>query len=232
MPVATLSLRGVRIRDRAAIALSVMVIAVVPLRAAAAKTPVPKLDSGGLWATVDVCNTAAHPDTIGIRGSMPGTGDEHETMYMAFIVEYRELDRQLALLRLGRAVALRGGRRRGRLDAPGRAGLQARPAVLRDPAAARASCCSSGGWARKVVTSTVRSTSAGHDPAAGADPAGFSAADCSIAPGGDQGEQPRIVGDHAGDAERREALDPRGVVDRPRVDLAAGARAPRRPAPP
>src|ERR1019366_1044079 len=42
-----------------------------------------------LWATIDVCNSAAHPNTIGIRGSMPGTADAHELMYMSFRVEYR-----------------------------------------------------------------------------------------------------------------------------------------------
>ena len=36
-------------------------------------------------------------------------------------------------------------------------------------------------------------------------------------------EQPRIVGDHAGHAERLEAADPRQLVDRPDVELAAGA---------
>src|SRR5579863_4811575 len=94
MPVATLSLRGVRPRDRAAAAALAVALFAAPLSASAAKkparkTPVPKLTSAGLWATVDVCNTAAHPDTIGIRGSMPGTGDKNETMYMAFVVEYR-----------------------------------------------------------------------------------------------------------------------------------------------
>src|SRR4029079_1609576 len=29
----------------------------------------------GPWATVNVCDTTGHPDGIGIRGAMPGTGD-------------------------------------------------------------------------------------------------------------------------------------------------------------
>lgn len=45
-------------------------------------------DSRHLWATINVCDTLAHPDTIGIRGSMPGTGRAHEQMYMRFQVQY------------------------------------------------------------------------------------------------------------------------------------------------
>ncbi len=37
-------------------------------------------------------------------------------------------------------------------------------------------------------------------------------------------EQPRVVGDHAGDAERLERADPARVVDRPDVELAARVR--------
>jgi hypothetical protein len=41
-----------------------------------------------LWATVNVCDTLAHPDTIGIRGSMPGTGDPAQRMFMRFQVQF------------------------------------------------------------------------------------------------------------------------------------------------
>lgn len=40
-----------------------------------------------LWATVDLCDTTAHPDTIGIRGSMPGDGHPRDAMYMRFLVQ-------------------------------------------------------------------------------------------------------------------------------------------------
>jgi hypothetical protein len=43
--------------------------------------------SKSLWATINICDTAAHPDAIGIRGSMPGTG-ETGVMFMRFRVEY------------------------------------------------------------------------------------------------------------------------------------------------
>lgn len=41
-----------------------------------------------LWATVNVCDTAKHPDVIGIHASMPGAGNTAEKMYMRFAVEY------------------------------------------------------------------------------------------------------------------------------------------------
>lgn len=50
-----------------------------PLRALA--------QSPELWATVDLCNTPAHPHTIGIRGSMPTDGHPRDTMYMRFLVQ-------------------------------------------------------------------------------------------------------------------------------------------------
>jgi hypothetical protein len=40
-----------------------------------------------LWATVDICNAPHHPNTIGIRGSMPSDGHPHDTMYMRFLVQ-------------------------------------------------------------------------------------------------------------------------------------------------
>ena len=41
-----------------------------------------------LWATVNVCDTAAQPDTIGVRAQMPGTGRRGQRMYMRIQVEY------------------------------------------------------------------------------------------------------------------------------------------------
>lgn len=41
-----------------------------------------------LWATINVCDTAEHPDTVGIRASMPGSGVKGERMYMRFQLQY------------------------------------------------------------------------------------------------------------------------------------------------
>ena len=43
--------------------------------------------SSDLWATINICDTPSHPNAIGVRGSMPGTGQAGE-MYMRFRVEY------------------------------------------------------------------------------------------------------------------------------------------------
>ena len=37
-----------------------------------------------LWATVNICDTKAHPDTLGVRASMPGSGRKRERMFMRF----------------------------------------------------------------------------------------------------------------------------------------------------
>ena len=44
------------------------------------------------WATVNVCDTVGHPDGIGIRGSMPGTGDRDDELFMRLQVQYRRSD--------------------------------------------------------------------------------------------------------------------------------------------
>ena len=41
-----------------------------------------------LWATVNVCDTEANPDTIGIRASIPGSGVRGERMFLRFQVQY------------------------------------------------------------------------------------------------------------------------------------------------
>jgi hypothetical protein len=43
--------------------------------------------SADLWVTVNLCNTAEHPDVIGIRGQMPGLGFA-TTLYMDFHATY------------------------------------------------------------------------------------------------------------------------------------------------
>ena len=182
MPVAALSLRGVRTRDRAVIASFAAALSVVPIAAWAAKPATPKLDAKRLWATVDVCNTASHPNTIGVRGSMPGTGDKHESMFMSFIVEYRSSTGhwhyfgsggQSDYVPVGDAsVTARQAGQNFQLDARRLTSTQ----MLRGVVLFQ--------WRLhgRIVSSTVRSTSAGHAPAAGSDPPGFSASFCRIQP--------------------------------------------------
>ncbi len=78
------------------------------------------LHSRVLWATVDVCNPKDQPNTIGIRGSMPGDGHSKDTMYIRFRVQYEDPSTKKwvylskggdsGLLKLGSgAVARQGG---------------------------------------------------------------------------------------------------------------------------
>src|SRR5271170_1853376 len=46
------------------------------------------LHSHELWATIDVCDPAKKPNTVGIRGSMPGDGHARDSMYMSFRLQY------------------------------------------------------------------------------------------------------------------------------------------------
>ena len=147
--------------------------------AALGAAPKPNTGSVSLWATIDVCNSAAHPDTIGIRGSMPGTGDAHELMYMSFRVEYRSAPGIWHYL---------GGAGQSGFVAVGNGASLARQAGQDFEVAPRASGSyllrgvAEFEWRLhgRTVASAVRATRAGPIAAAGADPPGFSATTCRI----------------------------------------------------
>jgi hypothetical protein len=46
-----------------------------------------------LWATVNICDTAREPDSMGIRASMPGNGSD-QRMWARFTAEYWSRSRQ------------------------------------------------------------------------------------------------------------------------------------------
>ena len=78
--------------------------------AAARRTPSP-------WATVNVCDTAKHPDAIGIRASMPGT-PRGARLTMRFRVQYRDGGGRVARRRRAptpAGAASAGARRAGRV---------------------------------------------------------------------------------------------------------------------
>jgi hypothetical protein len=53
--------------------------------------PRPLAKSPDLWATINVCDTKDNPNTIGIRGSMPGLGGRKKTrLQIRFQVQYQE----------------------------------------------------------------------------------------------------------------------------------------------
>jgi hypothetical protein len=58
-----------------------LVPAMLPLSASAATTR-------AVWSTVNICDTEAHPNAVGIRGSMPGNDSRRQTMHMRLRVQY------------------------------------------------------------------------------------------------------------------------------------------------
>ncbi len=59
--------------------------------------PVPahaaRADAKLLWATVNLCDTAAAPDTLGVRASMPGNGTR-QRLYMRFEAQWFDAAKQ------------------------------------------------------------------------------------------------------------------------------------------
>jgi hypothetical protein len=165
-------------RKRAAVvALSGALIA-APAMAIAA-TPLPKPSSPLLWATIDACDPPGSSGEIGIRGSIPGTGDGGQRMYMQFVVEYRSASGQWHYFHHGGESGL---------IAVGKGSATARQAgwdfVL---ASSATQAYTLRGlvvfeWRLKGLTiaEAVRATQSGHGATVGADPAGYSAASCRI----------------------------------------------------
>ena len=128
-----------------------------------------------LWATVNVCDTEAHPDEIGIRASMPG-GKPRGRLLMRFRVQYRDLAD-------GRWRAVRdadsGWRRIGK-------GRKARESGWSFEVAGKGQRILRGvvlyRWMRsgRTLRRARRVTEGGHVSTLGADPADFSAATCRI----------------------------------------------------
>ena len=135
--------------------------------------------SKDLWATVNVCDTPARPNVIGIRGSMPASG-RLETLEMRFQVHY--LDRAGD----GKWHNLESGADSGyiRVGTARKRPLESGYSFTFTPPAG-------GSTLRGVITyrwrargRTVRSfreiTEAGHRSTRGADPVGFTAATCEL----------------------------------------------------
>ena len=141
-----------------------------------ASTAAPAWAGGAdLWATVNVCDTAAHPDEIGVRSSMPG-GTRRTRLLVRFRVQYRDLtDGRWRYVR----GADSGWRRIGRGRRARESGWSFEVAgegtrILRGVVGFR--------WRRgdRIVRRARRVTQAGHHSTAGADPEDFSAATCRL----------------------------------------------------
>ena len=153
--------------------LAVAALGLLAAPALAQQDPEPRL-----WATVNVCDTADHPDTIGIRGSMPGTGRREDRMYMRFSVQFQASD--------GTWRPLTTGGESG-WESVGRGTWESRQSgwsfQVRPPeGSVRLRGVVRFQWRRagRVVRRAVRATEAGHRSTAGADPRGYSRGVCVV----------------------------------------------------
>jgi len=138
------------------------------------------LTSKELWATIDVCNPKDQPDTVGIRGSMPGDGQSGDRLYMSFRLQYLER-------KTGRWVNISNGANTGFLSAGAGAApsrqdgesFQVTP-VPGKPYNVRGVVDFQWRRGGRVLVRGTRPTVAGRVSVSGADPAGYSAATCLI----------------------------------------------------
>jgi len=139
----------------------------------------PAAEAGDPWATVNVCDTAGAPDTIGIRASMPGSRSGQEDRYMRFVVQYysRADERWYRLaagddsgyLSIGKGRRARQFGRSLRIEPPAGPSVLLRGRVYFQ-------------WRVKgaVVRSASERTRKGHRSNTGDDPEGYSASTCTI----------------------------------------------------
>jgi hypothetical protein len=128
--------------------------------------------SSTAWATVNICNTGAHPNTIGIRAQMPSLGVNAQ-LSMVFEVDYWSKKEKVFKLVPGSATSVplgssRLGLRQSGITLP----LTPHGGTLRGVATLRWTV---GG---QVVGSTTRVTTAGHPDADFGDPLHHSTATC------------------------------------------------------
>lgn len=158
---------------RASAAVCLTAVATLLAPAGAAARPA---QAGHLWATVNVCDTAKHPNEVGIRASMPGT-PRGTVRRLRFRVQWRDGDRWRYVsgadsgwrtLSRARGKAIESGWS-FEFEPP------SKPITFRGVVRFR--------WQRdgKIVSRAMEITETGHRSTAGADPEGFSAASCSIA---------------------------------------------------
>jgi hypothetical protein len=132
-----------------------------------------------LWATIDICNAPDQPNTVGIRGSMPGDRHAHDTMYMRFRLQYMDTATKtwIDLSKASASYATVGS---------GSSARQAGRSFQLNPVAGQPAFTLRGvvnfQWRHgsTVLGEAARTTSAGRQSLAGSDPSGFSAATCLI----------------------------------------------------
>lgn len=133
-----------------------------------------------LWATIDVCNATDQPDTVGIRGSMPGDGVTHDVMYMRFRLQYMNTaSKAWTNLAKGASSSYASVGTGASARQAGRS-FQLNPVAGQPAFTLRGVVSFQWRHGKTVLAQVSRPTSAGRESLAGSDPAGFSSADCLI----------------------------------------------------
>lgn len=137
------------------------------------------LQSHELWATIDVCDPADEPDTVGIRGSMPGDREGNQKLYMSFRLQYLNTSKQWVDLASGASSGFVsvGGASSAR---QGGTSFELKPVAGQAAVTLRGVVDFEWRHGKTVVLSAARTTTVGHESLAGANPANFSAATCVI----------------------------------------------------
>src|SRR4051812_48042369 len=164
--------------------LTVAIVTVLLLAPAALAKKRSLISSPLLWATVNVCDTAENPDTIGIRASIPGSGRSGEQMYIRFRVQYysRSENRWHNITRGADSGWVAVGSARFKVR---QAGWSFRFVPPGDGSSHFLRGAAAFEWRRgdKVVNHAQERTTGRHRSATGADPAGYSASNCEIRAG-------------------------------------------------
>lgn len=132
------------------------------------------------WATVNVCDTKAHPNTVGIRALIPGAQREQVRLYMRFRVQWRDAADGLwhNLIDQGDSGFIAFGRSKNGL---GREGGRLFPfKAPAKPLRLRGRVDFEWRIGQRVVKRDTALTAKGHRSGAGSDPKGYSAATCLL----------------------------------------------------
>jgi hypothetical protein len=167
-----------------AAALSAVVVCIFAACGVASAAPPPK----DLWATVNICDTAAHPDQMGVRASMPGNGTR-QRMYMRFHAQFYNANKKrwFNVKGNGSSTWIHLGNARPSARQGGYTFSFAPPTsggafVLRGVVDFqwRVKRHNKSGRKRIVVLRTLHANTKGEHPSDGADPLGYSSGTCEI----------------------------------------------------
>jgi hypothetical protein len=170
----------------AAVALIVLTLSTSLAGAATGTRTSSKLDTQALfksrllWSTIDVCNATDQPDTLGVRGSMPGDGEAHDTMYMRFRLQYLDTSTK-AWVDLANGVSPHyASVGTGASPRQGGRSFQLSPVAGQPAVTMRGVVTFQWRHGDTVLAQISRPTTPERKALAGSDPAGFSAARCVI----------------------------------------------------